>query len=60
MGASAGSVVGLVAITPAAGYVTIMGSIFIGFIGGIVCFYATGNKAKMYKKGSHFGYCYND
>ncbi len=41
MGASAGAVVGLVAITPAAGYVTIIGSIFIGFIGGIVCFYAS-------------------
>ena len=36
LGASIGAVVGLVAITPAAGFVTIAESLFIGFISAIV------------------------
>ena len=36
MGACIGSVVGLVAITPAAGYVTLPHALFIGFISAIV------------------------
>jgi Amt family ammonium transporter len=41
VGASAGAVAGLVAITPAAGFVSPGGSIAIGFIGGIVCYVAS-------------------
>jgi len=41
VGACAGAVAGLVAITPAAGFVTPGGSILIGFLGGIICFFAS-------------------
>jgi ammonium transporter, Amt family len=40
LGAASGAVAGLVAITPACGWVGPMGSIFIGLIGGIVCMFA--------------------
>ena len=40
IGAVSGCVAGLVAITPAAGYVTIIPSIAIGLIGGGVCYFA--------------------
>ena len=40
IGAVSGCVAGLVAITPAAGYVTVLPSVAIGFIGGIVCYFA--------------------
>ena len=40
IGAVSGCVAGLVAITPAAGYVTILPSIAIGLIGGVVCYLA--------------------
>jgi Amt family ammonium transporter len=40
LGAISGAVAGLVVITPAAGYVTPMSAIFMGFAGGIVCFFA--------------------
>lgn len=40
LGAVSGCVAGLVAITPAAGYVTIMPSLAIGFVGGGVCYSA--------------------
>ena len=40
IGAVSGCVAGLVAITPAAGYVTILPSVAIGLIGGIVCYFA--------------------
>lgn len=39
LGAISGAVAGLVAITPASGFVTPMGAIWIGLIAGIVCFY---------------------
>ncbi|MBM4265486.1 MAG: ammonium transporter [Deltaproteobacteria bacterium] len=39
LGAASGVVAGLVAITPAAGFVTPMSSIGIGFAAGILCFY---------------------
>jgi len=39
LGAASGAVAGLVSITPGAGFVTPMGAIAIGFIGGVVCFY---------------------
>ena len=40
IGAVSGCVAGLVAITPAAGYVTILPSVAIGLVGGIVCYFA--------------------
>jgi len=40
VGAAAGAVAGLVAITPAAGFVTPMAAIIIGFAAGAVCFIA--------------------
>ncbi|HYF61939.1 MAG TPA: ammonium transporter [Herpetosiphonaceae bacterium] len=39
MGASAGAVAGLVGITPAAGFVTPMGALLIGFFAGAGCFF---------------------
>ena len=39
LGAASGAVAGLVAITPAAGFVGVMGSLIIGLIAGIVCFW---------------------
>lgn len=39
-GAVSGAVAGLVAITPAAGFVTPMGAIFIGLGGGVLCYIA--------------------
>jgi len=41
VGTCAGAVAGLVAITPAAGYVTPGSAIILGFIGGILCFFAS-------------------
>lgn len=38
IGAAAGAVAGLVAITPAAGFVTPMAALIIGFCAGILCF----------------------
>ena len=46
LGAASGAVAGLVAITPAAGYVGPMGSIAIGLAAGIVCAFAVGLKYK--------------
>ena len=40
LGAASGAVAGLVAITPACGWVGPMGSIFIGVVGGLVCMLA--------------------
>src|SRR5437868_7743463 len=40
LGAAAGAVAGLVAITPAAGFVNVMGAIVIGFGAGVVCYLA--------------------
>jgi ammonium transporter, Amt family len=40
LGAAAGAVAGLVAITPASGYVTPMGSVIIGLGGGVFCYLA--------------------
>ncbi len=39
LGAASGAVAGLVAITPAAGYVNVISSIVIGFVSGILGFY---------------------
>jgi Amt family ammonium transporter len=40
LGAAAGAVAGLVAITPASGYVNAMSAIIIGFGAGVFCFFA--------------------
>ena len=40
LGAVSGCVAGLVAITPAAGFVTPMPAVLIGLIGGVICYFA--------------------
>ena len=49
IGAACGAVVGLVAITPACGYVTVDWSIFIGFIASIAVFYSARNVNRLLK-----------
>ncbi|MFK5004368.1 ammonium transporter, partial [Klebsiella pneumoniae] len=45
LGACSGAVAGLVAITPASGYVNVIGAIGIGLVAGICCYWgATGLK----------------
>ena len=39
LGAASGAVAGLVAITPAAGFVGVVGAIVIGLLAGVVCFW---------------------
>jgi Amt family ammonium transporter len=47
LGAASGAVAGLVAITPAAGFVTPMASIVIGAVAGIICYTACNLKSKL-------------
>jgi Amt family ammonium transporter len=47
LGAASGAVAGLVAITPAAGYVGPMSAIIIGMVAGIVCYVAVLTKVKL-------------
>jgi len=47
LGAASGAVAGLVAITPAAGYVGPMSAIIIGLAAGIICYLAVLAKVKM-------------
>jgi Amt family ammonium transporter len=47
LGAASGAVAGLVAITPAAGFVGPMSSIVIGAVGGFICFNACNIKHKL-------------
>src|SRR3954447_26574925 len=47
LGAASGAVAGLVAITPAAGFVSPVGSIFLGFIAGALCSLAVLLKYKL-------------
>jgi Amt family ammonium transporter len=47
LGAASGAVAGLVAITPAAGYVAPLGAIFIGVVAGAICALACGLKFKL-------------
>ncbi len=46
VGAASGAVAGLVAITPAAGFVTPTGAIIIGLVAGVLCYFATQFRAK--------------
>jgi Amt family ammonium transporter len=47
LGAASGAVAGLVAITPAAGFVGVMGGIIIGLIAGVVCLWGVNGLKKM-------------
>ncbi|HJM83236.1 MAG TPA: ammonium transporter [Nitrospinota bacterium] len=47
IGIASGSVAGLVAITPAAGFVTPMASVVIGTLAGVLCYFAVYYKHKM-------------
>ncbi len=47
LGAASGVVAGLVAITPASGYVSPLPSLVIGFVAGIVCFMAVRMKPRL-------------
>lgn len=47
LGAASGAVAGLVAVTPAAGFVGPMGSIVMGLIAGMVCLWGVGGLKKM-------------
>jgi Amt family ammonium transporter len=49
LGAASGAVAGLVAITPAAGNVGIMGAFFIGLIAGAVCLWGVNGLKRMLK-----------
>jgi Amt family ammonium transporter len=40
LGIASGAVAGLVAITPASGYVGVLGSLVIGLVAGVVCFWS--------------------
>jgi ammonium transporter, Amt family len=46
LGAASGAVAGLVAITPAAGFVSPLSALVIGFAGGVVCFWAISLKER--------------
>jgi Amt family ammonium transporter len=47
LGAASGAVAGLVAVTPAAGFVGPMGSIVMGLLAGVVCLWGVGGLKKM-------------
>jgi Amt family ammonium transporter len=47
IGAATGAVAGLVAITPAAGYVATWAAVVIGFAAGLVCYWAVSLKPKL-------------
>jgi len=47
LGIASGAVAGLVSITPAAGFVSPISAIIIGFIGGIICYFAVQSKFKL-------------
>jgi Amt family ammonium transporter len=47
LGAASGAVAGLVAVTPAAGFVTPMASIVIGAVAGVLCYSACNFKTKL-------------
>jgi len=47
LGAASGAVAGLVAITPAAGFVGVMGAIVIGLLAGVVCLWGVNGLKKL-------------
>ncbi len=54
LGAASGAVAGLVAVTPAAGFVGPMGSIVIGLIAGVVCLWGVTGLKRMLKADDAF------
>ncbi len=49
LGAASGAVSGLVAITPAAGFVGVGGAIIIGLVGGVICLWGASGLKKLLK-----------
>ena len=49
LGAASGAVAGLVAVTPAAGFVGVTGALVIGLIGGVLCFWGVTGLKKLLK-----------
>jgi Amt family ammonium transporter len=49
LGAASGAVAGLVAITPACGFIGPMGAIVLGIVAGVVCFWAVTSLKAMFK-----------
>jgi len=47
LGVASGAVAGLVSITPAAGFVSPIWAIFIGFVAGVICYFAVQSKFKL-------------
>jgi Amt family ammonium transporter len=47
LGAASGAVAGLVAITPAAGFVGVMGAIVIGLVAGVICLWGVNGLKKL-------------
>ena len=54
LGAASGAVAGLVAVTPAAGFVGPMGSIVLGLIAGLVCLWGVNGLKKMLRADDSF------
>jgi Amt family ammonium transporter len=48
LGAASGAIAGLVAITPACGFIGPMGSIILGLIAGVVCFWSVTSLKRMF------------
>ncbi len=48
LGAASGAVAGLVAITPACGFIGPMGAIILGILAGVVCFWAVTSLKRMF------------
>jgi Amt family ammonium transporter len=49
LGAASGAVAGLVAVTPAAGFVGVMGALVIGLLAGVVCLWGVNGLKKLLK-----------
>jgi Amt family ammonium transporter len=47
LGAASGAVAGLVAVTPAAGYITPMSAIIVGLVAGVICYSAVSIRPKL-------------
>jgi Amt family ammonium transporter len=47
LGAASGAVAGLVAITPAAGFVGVIGAIVIGLLAGVICLWGVNGLKKL-------------
>ncbi|WP_315832561.1 ammonium transporter [Bradyrhizobium prioriisuperbiae] len=48
LGAVSGAIAGLVAITPACGFVTVSGALFIGLAAGVVCFWGVSSLKRLF------------